>query len=60
VELSQSAGTIDEQALLAHLRAELPPTHLPVAIRIVDALPRTPSLKVSLNDVKKMFMADAA
>lgn len=60
VELSQSAGAVDEQALLAHLRAELPPTHVPVEIRIVDALPRTPSLKVSLNDVKKMFMADAA
>ncbi|MFC4593184.1 class I adenylate-forming enzyme family protein [Sphingobium tyrosinilyticum] len=60
VELSQSAGIVDEQALLAHLRAELPPTHVPVEIRIVDALPRTPSLKVSLNDVKKMFMADAA
>jgi acyl-coenzyme A synthetase/AMP-(fatty) acid ligase len=60
VELSQSAAQVDEQALLAHLRAELPPTHVPVEIRIVDALPRTPSLKVSLTEVKRMFMADAA
>lgn len=55
VELSQGAAGVDEQALLAHLRAELPPTHVPAQIRIVDALPRTPSLKVSLTDVKRMF-----
>ncbi|HWV12718.1 MAG TPA: long-chain fatty acid--CoA ligase, partial [Sphingobium sp.] len=60
VELSQNAGAVDEQALLAHVRAELPPTHVPVEIRIVDALPRTPSLKVSLTEIKKMFLADAA
>jgi acyl-coenzyme A synthetase/AMP-(fatty) acid ligase len=57
VELSQGAAGVDEQALLAHLRAELPPTHVPAQIRIVDALPRTPSLKVSLTDVKRMFAA---
>lgn len=60
VELSQNAGAISEEALMAHLRAELPPTHIPREIRIVDALPRTPSLKVSLTDVKRMFMAEAA
>ncbi|WP_375196260.1 class I adenylate-forming enzyme family protein [Sphingobium sp.] len=57
VELSQGAAGVDEQALLAHLRAELPPTHVPAQIRIVDALPRTPSLKVSLMDVKRLFAA---
>lgn len=60
VELSRNAGMVDEQALLTHLRAELPPTHIPTEIRIVEALPRTLSLKVSLSDVKRMFMADAA
>ena len=60
VELSQSATGVDEAALIAFLREELPATHIPREIRIVDALPRTPSLKVSLNDVKRMFMADAA
>lgn len=59
VELSQNAGDISEAALIAHLRAELPPTHIPREIRIVDALPRTPSLKVSLNDVKRLFLSDA-
>lgn len=59
VELSRSASPVDEQALLAHLRGELPPTHLPTQIRIVESLPRTPSLKVSLTDVKRMFLIEA-
>lgn len=61
VELSQGAsGAVDAQSLLAHVRAELPPTHVPVEIRIVAALPRTPSLKVSLTDVRRMFAGDVA
>jgi len=59
VELSQSAQGVDEDTLIAHLRAQLPPTHVPRELRILAALPRTPSLKVSLNDVKKLFLADA-
>ncbi|WP_082825961.1 class I adenylate-forming enzyme family protein [Croceicoccus estronivorus] len=55
VELLESAPTVSEQALLDHVRTNLPPTHIPARLRIVDALPRTPSLKVSLNDVKDMF-----
>ena len=55
VELSQHAQGVDAEALIAHLRKELPPTHIPVEIRIVDALPRTPSLKVALTEVKRMF-----
>lgn len=57
VELSRSARGVDEQALMDHLRAELPTTHIPREIRIVDTLPRTPSLKVSLTDVKRLFEA---
>lgn len=60
VELSRTAQGVDEAVLLAFLRAELPPTHIPTQIRIVNALPRTPSLKVSLNDVKQLFVTDAA
>ena len=59
VELRRGATGIDADALIAHLRAQLPPTHVPREIRIVDALPRTPSLKVSLNDVKQLFLAEA-
>lgn len=60
VELSRSAQGVDEQVLLAHLRETLPPTHIPRELRIVEALPRTPSLKVSLNDVKRMFETQVA
>ena len=55
VELSRNAPAVDAETLVAHLRAELPPTHVPTRLLIVDALPRTPSLKISLMDVKKMF-----
>ena len=55
VELSRNAPAVDAEMLIAHLRAELPPTHVPTKLLIVDALPRTPSLKISLMDVKKMF-----
>ena len=55
VELSRNAPAVDAEMLIAHLRAELPPTHVPTQLLIVNALPRTPSLKISLMDVKKMF-----
>ncbi|KQX17609.1 MULTISPECIES: class I adenylate-forming enzyme family protein [unclassified Sphingomonas] len=51
VELHGGART-DEAGLLAHLRERLPSTHIPVRIAIVDELPRTPSLKVSLAAVR--------
>ena len=43
------------EMLEAHLRKHLAATHIPVEIRVVYALPRTPSLKVSLGEVRKMF-----
>ncbi|AZI37642.1 long-chain-fatty-acid--CoA ligase [Caenibius tardaugens NBRC 16725] len=55
VELLHSAPAVSAQTLLDHLRTKLPPTHVPAELRIVDALPRTPSLKVALNDVKRLF-----
>lgn len=55
VELRNKFAHPGEQALLDHLRAILPPTHLPTQIKVVDALPRTPSLKASLVDVRKLF-----
>ena len=55
VELSQGAGSVTAADLAEFLRGELPPTHLPREIRVVGALPRTPSLKVSLTAVKQLF-----
>lgn len=41
--------------LEAHVRAHLPSHHVPTRFVVVDELPRTPSLKVSLQDVKRLF-----
>ncbi|MDD3798118.1 MAG: fatty acid--CoA ligase family protein [Novosphingobium sp.] len=55
VELKQSAPKVSEEALFAYMRENLAPTYIPTRLQIVDALPRTPSLKPSLNDVKALF-----
>jgi len=60
VELIPGAPVVDETALLEHVRAHLPPTNVPTQLRIVDALPRTPSLKVSLVEVRRMFEDETA
>ena len=54
VELKNGASTTPAE-LSDYIRAALPPTYVPTAIRIVDALPRTPSLKPSLRDVRALF-----
>ncbi|WP_082594713.1 class I adenylate-forming enzyme family protein [Sphingomonas sp. Root710] len=46
---------VDLDALKDQLRVRLKPYEIPVDIRLVDALPRTPSLKVSQQGVRTMF-----
>jgi acyl-coenzyme A synthetase/AMP-(fatty) acid ligase len=41
--------------LEAHIRGLLPATNVPARFLVVDALPRTPSMKVSLVEVKRLF-----
>ena len=41
--------------LEAHVRAHLPSHHVPTRFIVVEELPRTPSLKVSIQDVKRLF-----
>ena len=55
VEIRPGAATPSPAELEAHLRRTLAATHIPVEIRILDALPRTPSLKVSLGDIRRLF-----
>jgi long-chain acyl-CoA synthetase len=47
-----------EQELLSFLAERLTRYQLPVAIRVVDQLPRTPSLKVSRPLVREQYFAD--
>ncbi|MCK9563553.1 MAG: acyl--CoA ligase [Bacteroidales bacterium] len=39
----------------AHLRRQLPATHIPVHWLFVDEMPRTPSMKVDLPAVRRLF-----
>jgi long-chain acyl-CoA synthetase len=41
--------------LEAHIRGMLPATNVPTKFLVVEALPRTPSMKVSLAEVKRLF-----
>ena len=54
VELKAGAE-VDEDELLDHLRANLARYKVPTRIRIVDSLPRTPSLKVVQPALRALF-----
>lgn len=47
----------DEAELRDHARRHLAAYQVPARIRIVESLPRTPSMKVSLPDVRALFEA---
>jgi acyl-CoA synthetase (AMP-forming)/AMP-acid ligase II len=51
-ELREGASPPTAAELEAHLRARLPATHIPIAFRRFDPLPRTMSMKVDLGGVK--------
>jgi long-chain acyl-CoA synthetase len=55
VELVSGAKTPTEADLIAFLRDRLPKQSIPTQIFVVDALPRTATLKVELKTVKQMF-----
>ncbi|MBY0510306.1 MAG: fatty acid--CoA ligase family protein [Rhodospirillaceae bacterium] len=57
VELRPGAPAVTAEELDTLIRKSLPSPQVPTKILIVPALPRTPSLKVSLGDVKKLFAA---
>ena len=59
VELRSGVAAPTEAELLAMLRAELVSYQIPVRIAIVEALPRTPSMKISQPEVKAL-LAQAA
>ena len=55
VELHEGAEPVTEVQLLALAREHLTSYQVPVAVKIVDALPRTPSLKVAQPAVRALF-----
>jgi acyl-CoA synthetase (AMP-forming)/AMP-acid ligase II len=59
VELREGA-TVTEQELEDHVRQQLASYKVPTEVRVVDALPRTPSMKVSQPELRELFVgADA-
>lgn len=56
VELRSSAARISGDDLIAFARSRMVAYKVPVEVRVVDTLPRTPSMKVSQFDVKSLFL----
>jgi acyl-CoA synthetase (AMP-forming)/AMP-acid ligase II len=55
IEFTPGVPPPDIAGVEAHLRSRLPATHIPAAWRIVQALPRTPSMKVDMPAVRALF-----
>lgn len=53
--LKSGAEDPDEESLRAFLKERLMPYQVPVQLRRMDEFPRTPSLKVSQPELKKLF-----
>ena len=51
---------LSAEELWRYCDENMPRFWVPRYIEFRDVLPRTPSLKVSLTEIKKMFLADAA
>ncbi|MCX5045388.1 fatty acid--CoA ligase family protein [Aldersonia sp. NBC_00410] len=60
VELRHGMPTPGERELLDLVRAELPSQHVPVAIAVVDELPRNTAMKVLVRDVAALYEARSA
>ena len=55
VELSEGAKGVSEESLKSWAKDNMTSYFVPVRFAIVDALPRTPSMKVSQGDVRCLF-----
>jgi len=60
IEFKRDAKTVTEKELEEHLRKHVAATHIPVHWRIVNNLPRTPSMKADQMAVRHLFAEEAA
>jgi acyl-CoA synthetase (AMP-forming)/AMP-acid ligase II/flavin reductase (DIM6/NTAB) family NADH-FMN oxidoreductase RutF len=60
IQLKPEVASVSVAELEEHLRRHVPATHIPVHWRIVECLPRTPSMKVDQMAVKSLFAGEAA
>jgi acyl-coenzyme A synthetase/AMP-(fatty) acid ligase len=59
IQLKPGVERPEVAELEAHLRRHVYATHIPVAWRIVEELPRTPSLKIDRPAVRRLFETEA-
>jgi long-chain acyl-CoA synthetase len=59
IQLKPGVERPEVRDLEAHLRRHVYATHIPAAWRIVEELPRTPSLKIDRPAVRRLFETDA-
>jgi long-chain acyl-CoA synthetase len=55
VELKKGIEGVSRDELISYLRSKLVAYQIPVALRFVESLPRTPSMKISRHEVKALF-----
>lgn len=60
IEFRRDAARVTVKELEEHLRRHVPATHIPVYWRILDSLPRTPSMKADQMAVRGLFADEAA
>jgi long-chain acyl-CoA synthetase len=60
IEFKCDATRVTERELEEHLRKHVAATHIPVHWRIVDSLPRTPSMKADQMAVRYLFAEESA
>jgi acyl-CoA synthetase (AMP-forming)/AMP-acid ligase II len=51
-------GSATEEELMEYLTSRLTRYQRPVALRVVDTLPRTPSMKISRTLVREQYFSD--
>jgi acyl-CoA synthetase (AMP-forming)/AMP-acid ligase II len=51
----ETTSAVTEDELKQMVRQQLPAHHVPVAIAVVDELPRTPAMKVSIPAVRDLY-----
>jgi len=57
IELHEAAAAVTADELVNFARQDLVSYQVPVQATIVQALPRTPSLKVSQHEVRNLFLS---
>jgi len=55
IQLRPGVAPPAEDELIEHIRQRVYKTHVPVAFRFVDTLPRTPSMKIDVRAVRALF-----